>query len=148
MLAFCFAGLLARFGLHSALLRGAAVLMGWEFLRCAGGTNHMQYILDPKFKEQFEVAHPTARYHKVMEGVGQEVLATPDRLTKVSKPAHIGICGPDPFLQLGSSGGAGMPGPRRSRQLIYKLLRLLLSDQLPESRLPCLCTTLVVTSYS
>ncbi len=44
----------------------------------------MQYILDPKFREQFEVAHPTPRYRKVMEGVGQEVLATPDRLTRVS----------------------------------------------------------------
>lgn len=43
----------------------------------------MHYILDPKFKEQFEVAHPTQRYRKVMDSLGQEVLATPDRLTKV-----------------------------------------------------------------
>ena len=40
--------------------------------------------MDPKFKEQFEVAHPTPRFAKVMDCVGQELLATPERLTRVS----------------------------------------------------------------
>lgn len=43
----------------------------------------MSYVLDPRFRDQFEIAHSTPRYSKVLEAVGQEVVTSQDRLIKV-----------------------------------------------------------------
>jgi len=40
-------------------------------------------LIDPKFKEQFEIAHSTARYSRILSNVPAEAVASPERITKV-----------------------------------------------------------------
>jgi uncharacterized protein (TIGR01615 family) len=53
------------------------------FLYCTveGMMSRMNYIIDPKFKEQFEIAHPTERYQKVLDAIPREFVGTEDRIT-------------------------------------------------------------------
>ena len=43
----------------------------------------VEYVVDPRFREQFEIAHQTRRYNRVLAALGPEVVATPDRINKV-----------------------------------------------------------------
>lgn len=47
------------------------------------GGGSVDYVVDPRFREQFEIAHATPRYSAVLAGLGPELVATPDRLHKV-----------------------------------------------------------------
>lgn len=41
------------------------------------------YVVDPCFREQFEIAHPTPRYDAIVKSLPQEVVATPAVLSQV-----------------------------------------------------------------
>ncbi|EFN52138.1 expressed protein [Chlorella variabilis] len=49
----------------------------------SGTSGSMSYVLDPRFRDQFEIAHATPRYTKILEAVGSDVVTTQDRLTRV-----------------------------------------------------------------
>ncbi|KAL4436638.1 hypothetical protein ABPG75_003777 [Micractinium tetrahymenae] len=49
----------------------------------AGPSGALSYVLDPRFREQFEIAHATPRYARVLAAVGPEVVSSQDRLNKV-----------------------------------------------------------------
>lgn len=48
-----------------------------------GPSGSMSYVLDPRFRDQFEIAHTTPRYARVLAAVGPEVVSSQDRLNKV-----------------------------------------------------------------
>eukprot|EP00887_Chlorella_sp_A99_P007486 scaffold2.g7486.t1 len=43
----------------------------------------VEYVVDPRFREQFEIAHATGRYAAALAALGPELVSTPDRLGKV-----------------------------------------------------------------
>lgn len=49
----------------------------------AGPSGSLSYVLDPRFREQFEIAHATPRYSRVLAAVSPEVVCSQDRLNKV-----------------------------------------------------------------
>ena len=48
-----------------------------------GPSGSMAYVLDPRFRDQFEIAHATPRYARVLAAVGPELVSSQDRLNKV-----------------------------------------------------------------
>lgn len=58
-----------------------------SFLVCtvAGKEGHAVYIIDPAFREQFSVAHPTLRYKQILEAVPATFVGTEDRLVSLVK---------------------------------------------------------------
>ena len=55
-------------------LRGAHLALAW--VQDAGEA----YLVDPKFKEQFEIAHPTERYTELLDALPAFFVGTEDRL--------------------------------------------------------------------
>lgn len=62
------------------------------------GGSSVEYVVDPRFREQFEIAHATPRYVTMLAGLGPELVATPDRLNKVGRA--VGASAPVPVPQL------------------------------------------------
>lgn len=48
-----------------------------------GPSGHLLCVVDPKFREQFQIAHATQRYERVLEAVPEEVVMSNERLGKV-----------------------------------------------------------------
>lgn len=57
------------------------------FLTCSLFTHSAmefkQYIIDPKFREQFEIAQPTKRYARIMEAVPEDFVGTEEQVEAV-----------------------------------------------------------------
>lgn len=49
----------------------------------AGPTGAATYVVDPRFRDQFEIAHTTPRYSRILAAVGPEFVGSQDRLNKV-----------------------------------------------------------------
>jgi len=45
--------------------------------------SHPSFVVDPRFRDQFEIAHATERYENILASVDQQLVATQDRLAKL-----------------------------------------------------------------
>ncbi|KAK9817165.1 hypothetical protein WJX72_010578 [[Myrmecia] bisecta] len=84
---------LRRLG-HSVAVR-TALGGGWggaclrnlrhTFLTCTetDRSGRTTYIIDPKFKEQFEIAHPTKRYMRILEALPEVYVGTEERVEEL-----------------------------------------------------------------
>lgn len=58
----------------------------YEFLLVSSfDSNAVQYVVDPKFREQFAISHSTREYEKLLSGVPSEFVGTPARLKPLVK---------------------------------------------------------------
>jgi uncharacterized protein (TIGR01615 family) len=51
-------------------------------LAAASSTAPCTVLVDPRFREQFEIAHPTPRYERILAEVPAELVAPPERLSR------------------------------------------------------------------
>jgi uncharacterized protein (TIGR01615 family) len=45
--------------------------------------SHPSFVVDPRFRDQFEIAHATERYENILASVDQQLVTTQDRLAKL-----------------------------------------------------------------